>query len=113
MARIYADEHVPVRIVYALRRLGHDVITVRETSLSKSGDAIPDDLILQFAAQQQRIVLTFNEDDVRQLHEQNARHCGIICCNEPAEEAEKKIARRIDAFLKANNMNSRIERLTL
>ncbi len=59
MARLYADEHVPVQIVYALRRLGNDVVTVRETSESKFGDATPDDLVLQYAAQQQRIVLTF------------------------------------------------------
>lgn len=111
MARLYADEHVPIRILNALRRLGHDVVSVRQTDTSKSGDSTPDELVLQYAAAQQRIVLTFNEDDFRRLHEQNARHAGIICCNDPGQKAEKKIARRIDAFLKANDMNSRCERL--
>lgn len=44
MARLYADEHFPVAIVYVLRRLGHDVITVRETGLSKTGEGTPDEL---------------------------------------------------------------------
>ena len=43
MCRLLADEHFPVKIVYFLRKLGHDVVTVREVGISKSGDSIPDD----------------------------------------------------------------------
>jgi hypothetical protein len=111
MARLYADEHVPVQFVYALRRLGNDVVTVRETSECKFGDATPDDLVLQFAAQQQRIVLTFNEGDFRRLHSENSKHAGILVCADEGRGKEKREARRIDAFLKANNLNSRIEKL--
>jgi hypothetical protein len=113
MARLYADEHVPVQIVYALRRLGNDVVTVRETSESKFGDAMPDDLVLQFAAQQQRVVLTFNEGDSRRLHTANQRHSGILCCDceLPVKAPARKQSRRIDAFIKANNLNSRFEKL--
>jgi hypothetical protein len=111
MARLYADEHFPVAIVFVLRRLGHDVITVRETGLSKMGEGTPDELVLQFAAQQRRIVVTFNERDFRRLHGLNARHSGIVCCPEPAAASAKKVARQIDRFLKKNEMNSRFEKL--
>ncbi len=113
MARLFADEHVPVQIVYALRRLGNDVITVRETSVSKFGDATPDDLVLQFAAQQQRVVLTLNAGDFRWRHPENQRHSGILCCDceLPGKAHARKQAKRINAFLKANNLNSRFEKL--
>lgn len=111
MARLYADEHFPVGIVYALRRLGHDVTTVRETGASRSGDKMPDELVLQYAAQQQRVVLTFNERDFRALHLFSARHFGILCCPEPDPTAFKKVARQIDRYLKVNDMNSRFEKL--
>lgn len=111
MARVLADEHFPLGVVNALRRLGHDVLTVRQTNVSKSGDATPDELVLQFAAQQQRIVLTRNRRDYRRLHLENARHAGILCCKEPGEQSEKKAARQIDKFLKQNDMNSRFEKL--
>lgn len=111
MARLYADEQFPVAIVYALRRLGHDVVTVRESGTSKSGDATPDDLVLEYAGTQQRTVLTLNETDFRRLHALNARHSGIISCPEPSAKNFKKVARQIDRFLKQNEMNSRYERL--
>ncbi|HUG89531.1 MAG TPA: DUF5615 family PIN-like protein [Planctomycetaceae bacterium] len=38
MARLYADEHIPPQVVARLRRLGHEVATVRSTAESKSGD---------------------------------------------------------------------------
>jgi predicted nuclease of predicted toxin-antitoxin system len=111
MPRLDADEQFPVAIVYLLRRLGHDVVTVRETGVSKSGDATPDDLVLEYAASQGRIILTLNETDFRRLHEVNAKHAGIISCPEPSAKQFKKVARQIDRFLKTIDMNSRFERL--
>lgn len=113
MARLLADEHFPAGIVNALRRLGYDVVTVRQVNASKSGDAMPDDLVLQLAASQQRVVLTMNRKDYRRLHRENASHAGILCCTDPGEQPEKKVARKIDAFLKTNEMNSRFERISL
>src|SRR5487761_1170416 len=111
MSRLYADEHFPMAIVYVLRRLGHDVSTVRETGLSKTGEGTPDDLVLLYAARQQRIVLTFNERDFRRLHVLNARPSGIVCCSEPPAAATKKVARQIDKVLKQKDIKSRFERL--
>lgn len=109
MSRLLTDEHFPVKIVYFLRKLGHDVVTVREVGVSKTGDSMPDDLVLQFAAQQRRTVLTFNERDFCRLHRENASHSGILCCTAPPERRQKKLARHIDAFLKQTPMNSRLE----
>lgn len=109
MSRLLADEHFPVKIVYFLRKLGHDVVTVREVGISKYGDSIPDDLILQFAAQQRRTVLTFNERDFRRLHGESASHSGILCCTAPPARRQKKFARHIDSFFKQTPMNSRLE----
>ena len=109
MARILSDEHIPFGIVYALRRLGHEVLTVREAGLSKSGHAIPDDLVLQFACQQRWIVFTFNERDFRRLQSENAKHFGILCSRDTDPPSEKKFARHIDTFLKQTPMNSRLE----
>jgi predicted nuclease of predicted toxin-antitoxin system len=111
MTRLYADEQFPVAVVYLLRRLGHDVITVRETSVSKTGDATPDELVLEYAASQNRVLMTLNETDFRRLHGLNARHSGILCCPDPSAASAKKVARQIDKFLKRNDMNSRFDRL--
>jgi len=69
--------------------------------------------VLQYAAQQQRVVLAFNEGDFRRLHAENQRHSGILCGDSelPGKAHARKQAKRIDAFLKANNLNSRIEKL--
>lgn len=40
MARLYANENFPFLVVAELRRLGHDVVTVRETG--KANRATPD-----------------------------------------------------------------------
>jgi hypothetical protein len=103
MARLYADEHFPEKVVYALRLLGHDVLTVKQTNLDKRGDAVPDDLVLAFARRQRRAVLTYNRDDFLRLHRENPGHYGIIACASykcsPAREAKAK-AKRIDAEIK-------------
>lgn len=67
-----------------------------------------DDLVLEWAAHQQRIVLTINRKDYRRLHQENARDARILCCNDPGAQPDKKVARKIDAFLKENDMNSRL-----
>jgi len=44
MARLYANENFPFPVVAELRRLGHDVATVRDTG--KADRATPDSEIL-------------------------------------------------------------------
>jgi hypothetical protein len=47
MARLYANENFPLPVVMELRRLGHDVLTVRDSG--KANRAVPDSEILEFA----------------------------------------------------------------
>ena len=66
MARFYADEQFPLRVVEYLRDLGHDVLTVQEAG--NANLRIPDDYVLAFAANNNRIVLTLNRKDFKRLH---------------------------------------------
>ena len=47
IARLYSNENFPLPAVFALRRLGHDVLTSRESGMAN--DAVPDNEVLDFA----------------------------------------------------------------
>lgn len=78
MARLYANENFPLPAVEALRRLGHDVLTVREAG--KAERAVPDGEVLAFAGGEGRILLTLNRKHFVRLHQEGRRHSGIIAC---------------------------------
>lgn len=79
MARLYANENFPLPVVEALRSMGHDVLTVADTG--KSGQAWPDEAVLDFAKSQGRAVLTLNRRHFVRLHRIQPHHAGIICCS--------------------------------
>ena len=79
MARIYADENVPLPVVEQLRRLGHDVLTTLEAG--NAGKAMPDEDVLEFAVAQNRILITLNRNHFVRLHSSNPDHHGIIVCS--------------------------------
>ena len=58
MARLYSNENFPLPVVEALRRLGHDVLTIQETG--QAGRATSDETVLAFARKEGRALLTFN-----------------------------------------------------
>ena len=97
MARLYANENFPLPVVKALRDAGHDVITVAETG--KAGQAYPDDDVLDFAAQDDRILLTLNRKHFIRLHGEGAKHAGMIVCTFDPDFPGQ--AGRIDAAIKA------------
>jgi hypothetical protein len=66
MARLYANENFPLPVVMELRRLGHDVLTVRDSG--KANRAVPDSEILEFARVEKRAVLTLNREHFVALH---------------------------------------------
>ena len=78
MARFYANENFPYPVVEELRRLGHDALTIQETG--RGEQAVPDDEVLAFAADEKRCILTINRKDFIQLHKQNSQHAGIVVC---------------------------------
>ena len=79
MARLFADENSPFPVVEALRRMGHDVVTVADAG--KAGQALTDKAILAFAAADQRAVVTLNRRHFVRLHASEPNHAGIIVCS--------------------------------
>lgn len=91
MARLYTNENFRKRIVEILREFGHDVLTSFEAE--NANLSIPDDKVLDFATENERIVLTFNRKDFIQLHNQSIIHSGIIVCTE--DKDNMALAQRI------------------
>ena len=95
MARLYGNENLSLRIVEALRALGHDVLTSWEAGNANQG--IPDDGVLQYANSQNRVVLTNNRKDFIRLHRGRHDHVGIVVYTVHSDATG--IARRIDGAL--------------
>ena len=91
MARFYANENVPEPVVAELRRLGHDVVTMRETG--HAGRAGPDSQVLELATTTGRAVVTFNRRHFARLHLERPTHAGIVVCTFDPDFAA--LARRI------------------
>lgn len=67
MARLYANENFPLKVVQQLRALGHDVLTVAEAG--NAGQRIPDHEVLAYAVKSGRAILTINRRDfIRPIH---------------------------------------------
>ncbi|BAY25598.1 hypothetical protein NIES2100_54040 [Calothrix sp. NIES-2100] len=78
MIKLYSNENFPMDIVRELRQLGYDVLTSYEAGQANQG--IPDEEVLNFATQNQRVVITLNRDDFIALHRSSISHNGIIIC---------------------------------
>ena len=65
-------------MVKMLRELGHKVITSYDAGQANKG--ISDDEVLNYAAKNGLILITFNRDDFIQLHQSGIRHQGIVIC---------------------------------
>ncbi len=95
MARLYTNENFPLPVVEALRNLGHDVLTIQDTG--KSGQAVPDEAVLEFACAEKRALVTFNRKHFIHLHALKPDHFGIIVCSfDPDFES---FAHRIDKII--------------
>jgi len=80
MVKLYSNENFPLDIVRHLRQLEYDVLTSYEAGQANQG--IPDDEVLAFATQDERILITLNRDDFIALHRSGMPHAGIIICKE-------------------------------
>ncbi len=80
MARLYSNENFPLPVVEKLRALGHDVLTIQETG--KADQAELGDKVLEFAATENRALLTLNRRHFIRLHREHpvfkilTRTCG-------------------------------------
>jgi hypothetical protein len=75
---LYANENFPLPVVEALRALGYDVLTSQDAG--NAGQAIPDEAVLRFAADQGRALLTINRKHFLKLHRASSSHAGLILC---------------------------------
>ena len=108
MARLYANENFPFPAVEVLRRLGHDVVTSYEAG--KTGQAISDEDVLEFARKEKRALLTLNRKHFIHLHGANPRHSGIMVCT--FDNDFKGLAYRVHAEIESqSNLSSKLIRI--
>jgi len=100
MGRLYADEQFPYEVVEHLRNFGHDVLTVQEAG--NANLKIPDDHVLDFAGNNERVVLTLNRKDFKRLHRLHPDHAGIIICTDDGDRMA--LAERINAAILAEEI---------
>jgi hypothetical protein len=72
MARLYADENFPLPVVEALRRLGHDILTIYEDG--KANQRYRDEAVFHDATSYRRTILTINRMHFRRLHRRFPMH---------------------------------------
>ena len=73
--KLLIDEDSQAKVlVQLLRKAGHDVVTVNEIGLVGQ----PDPVILAYAKQNNRVLLTHNCQDFKLLHQQDSNHPGIL-----------------------------------
>jgi hypothetical protein len=94
--KFYSDENFPLESVEELRNLVHDCLTAFEDE--RANQKIPDEKVLERAAELGRAVLTINRIDFKRIHNSNAEHAGIVICTFDADFAGQ--ANRIDAACK-------------
>jgi len=99
VARLLADENVPLAVVEELRSQGHDVVTLVGSLL---GTGVSDTGILARARVEQRAVITLNRRDFFRLHREQPDHEGIIACTFDPDFSGQ--ARRIHAALPAEGV---------
>ena len=85
MFRLYSNENFPLPVVEELRRLGCDVTTVLETG--RAGQAWPDEDVLRYATDEDRVLLTLNRKHFIRLHHAQIPHTGIVACTVMARPA--------------------------
>jgi hypothetical protein len=108
VAKLYTNENIPLPVVESLRQLGHDVMTSLDSG--QANRRIPDELVLDFAIEASRILITFNRKHFIRLHEQKPDHTGIVVCTVDANF--NALAERIHTALEAHaEMNGQLLRV--
>lgn len=78
MFKLYSNENFPMDMVLELRQYGYDVLTSQEAGQANQG--IPDEDVLTFAIENERVVITLNREDFIALHRSGISHQGMIIC---------------------------------
>jgi predicted nuclease of predicted toxin-antitoxin system len=108
MAQLYSNENFPYEVVIALREFGHDVLTALDAG--NANVAIPDEMVLEFATQNNRILLTLNRWDFVRLHRINTDHAGIIVCTQD-DDTMGQAERIHHALVQASHLRGQLIRI--
>ena len=103
---LLCDEHVPYQIVEGLRRRGLDIAVVQQMGLRSTRD----ELILEAAQQQRRVVYTLDVDFLRH-HASGVAHAGIFYHHPLAYsigEAIRRVVLACEVFA-MDEMKNRVE----
>ncbi|RUR72411.1 DUF5615 family PIN-like protein [Chlorogloeopsis fritschii PCC 9212] len=71
-------------LVYLLQAAEHDVITVNAVGLMNRSDSV----VLDYARQDGRVLLTRNCDDFQELHQANPVHPGILAVYQDSDTSK-------------------------
>ena len=109
MARFYSNENIALQVVTELRRLGHDVLTSRDSG--RANAAVPDSEVLALAVAESRILLSNNRRHFLNLHRhRTSGHPGIVLCTFDPDFCGQ--APRIDAAVAtASDMRNQLIRV--
>lgn len=83
--RLLIDEDSQSKpLVKILREAGHDVVTVNEVEANGQ----PDPVVLNYARENDRILLTHNCGDFEAIHRENPIHPGILAVYRDADPSQ-------------------------
>jgi predicted nuclease of predicted toxin-antitoxin system len=110
---LLTDEHIPPHLGSHLIKMGYDVLAIRQTNVSKSGDGTSDAEVIELATELRRVVITNNRTDFEALHKTlSGAHCGIVICPVEVDDDLKKQAKLIHEQIEAcGNLNGRLLRV--
>ena len=110
MARFYSNENLPIALVKAIREFNHDVLTSMEAGNANQG--IPEEEVLAYASDNDRIVITLNRDDFIALHRSGIKHCGIVICKDDRDYQGQ--AKALQNFLESmgEDLNNKLIRVS-
>ena len=94
--RLLLDEDSQAKpLVKLLRDAGHDVVTINEVGLTSQ----PDPVVLDYAKQTYRLLLTHNCHDFEILHRERSIHSGILVVYQNDDRAKNMSRRDIVAAI--------------
>ncbi len=96
--QILADENIPRVAVLRLRRDGHDVLWIRESS-----PGISDEAVIELAAAEERIIVTFDKDFGELVIARGALNPPGIVLYRISMESPAAVAATISATLASRN----------
>ncbi|NUM55492.1 MAG: DUF5615 family PIN-like protein [Candidatus Hydrogenedentes bacterium] len=108
MARLFADENLPILVVTALRLLGHDIRTAHESVSAIAGCS--DRAILNHASTDAPAVVTLDRRHFIRLHAESGLHFGIIVCSSDTD-FESLAARINDAISLVEDLRGQLLRI--